>query len=146
MTYLDSSALVKRYLKEDGTDVVRSIIAEARVVATSKLAYPEILSAFMRKHRTGEIERKPLEAIIGQFETDWDKLFVVEFHDELLKTVKVLIEKYPLKGADTIHLSSALWLQQETKMKLTFVASDVVLLDAAQAENLKAINPLSLSE
>jgi predicted nucleic acid-binding protein len=146
MTYLDSSVLVKRYLKEDSTDVVRSIIAEARVVATSKLVYPEILSAFMRKHRTGEIERKSLEAIIGQFVTDWDKLFVVEFHDELLKTVKVLIEKYPLKGADTVHLSSALWLQQETKMKLTFVASDVVLLDAAQAENLKAINPLNLSE
>lgn len=141
MIYFDSSALVKRYLKEDGSDVVRSIIAGARVIATSKLAYPEILSAFMRKHRAGEIERKPLEAIIGQFETDWDKLFVVEFHDELLKTVKVLIEKYSLRGADTVHLSSALWLEQATKMKLTFVASDVGLLNAAQAENFKAINP-----
>ncbi len=42
MTYFYSSALVKRYLKEDGSDAVRSIIAGARVIATSKLAYPEI--------------------------------------------------------------------------------------------------------
>jgi predicted nucleic acid-binding protein len=141
MTYLDSSALVKRYLKEDGSDIVISIIAGARVIATSKLAYPEILSAFMKKHRAGEIEQKPLEAIISQFEADWNKLFVVEFHDELLKTVRALIEKYPLHGADTVHLSSALWLEQATKTKLTFVASDVVLLNAAQAENLKTVNP-----
>ena len=116
-------------------------MAGARVITTSKLAYPEILSAFMRKHRAGEIERKLLETIIGQFEADWDKFFVVEFHDELMKPVRVLIEKHFLKGADTIHLSSALWLEQATKLKLTFVASDAGLLNAARAENLKAINP-----
>lgn len=55
MIYFDSSAFVKRYLKEIGTDVVNSLIFSSRIEATSKLSYPEILSAFARKHRANEI-------------------------------------------------------------------------------------------
>jgi len=51
---LDISALIKRYLKEEGSDAVGGIMAGASVIASSKLAYPEILSAFMRKFRASE--------------------------------------------------------------------------------------------
>jgi predicted nucleic acid-binding protein len=141
MIYFDTSALVKRYLKEDGSEIVGSIVTQQKVIATSKLAYPEMLSALMRKHRAGEIQKKPLDLIIGQFETDWEKLVIVEFHDELLEIIKSLIGKYPLRGADAVHLSSAMWLQQSTKARLTFITSDIDLLSAAQAEDLEIINP-----
>jgi predicted nucleic acid-binding protein len=108
MIYLDTSALVKRYLKEDGSEIVGSIVRQQKVIATSKLAYPEMLSALMRKHRAGEIQRKPLDRVIGQFETDWEKLVIVEFHDELLEIIKSLIERYPLGGADVVHGGRAL--------------------------------------
>ena len=141
MIYLDSSALVKRYMKEAGTDALRSMMAQEEIMATSKLAYPEILSAFMRKHRTGEISRKSLEAVLEKFGNDWDKIYIVEFHDELLPRIEFLIRKYPLKGADAVHLSSALWLEQTAKDKVTFVASDEGLLKAASSENLRVLNP-----
>jgi predicted nucleic acid-binding protein len=141
MIYFDTSALVKRYLKENGSEIVGSIVRQQKVIATSKLAYPEMLSALMRKHRAGEIERKPFNLVIGQFETDWEKLVIVEFHDELLGIIKSLIEKYPLRGADAVHLSSALWLQQSTRETLTFVTADIALQSAAQAEDLEIINP-----
>ena len=141
MIYLDSSALVKRYLQEDGTDVIQSLLRETEVFATSKLTYPEILSAFMKKRRVGEINRKTLEAVIDKFENDWEKIFVIEFHNELLPGVKKLIEKYPLRGADALHLASALWLDNTLKMGLTFVASDIGLLKAARSEALKILNP-----
>ena len=141
MIYLDTSALVKRYVKEDGSEIVGSIVTQQKVIATSKLAYAEMLSALMRKHRAGEIQRKPLDRVIGQFETDWEKLVIVEFHNELLEIIKSLIEKYPLRGADAVHLSSAMWLQESTKTRLTFVTSDISLLSAARAEDLEIINP-----
>ena len=141
MIYLDSSALVKRYLHEDGTDVIQSLLRDTEVFATSKLTYPEILSAFRKKHRVGEIKRKTLEAVIDKFENDWEKIFVIEFHNELLPGVKKLIEKYPLRGADALHLASALWLDDTLKMGLTFVASDIGLLNAARSEALKILNP-----
>jgi predicted nucleic acid-binding protein len=140
MIYFDTSALVKRYLKENGSETVGSIVRQKKVIATSKLAYPEMLSALMRKHRAGDIQRRPLDLVIGQFEIDWEKLVIVEFHDELLEIIKSLIEKYPLRGADAVHLSSAMWLQKSTKETLTFVTSDIALLNTAQAEDLEIIN------
>lgn len=111
MIYFDSSALVKRYTEEIGTDFVKSIILDSAEIATSKLTYPEILSALMRRYPAGEIARKPLMNIIDRFEKDWGHVLVLEFHNDLLPIVKILIEKHPLKEADAIHLSSALWLR-----------------------------------
>ena len=141
MIYLDSSALVKRYAEEAGTDFVKSILSTDRLMTTSKLTYPEILSALMRKVRAGEIKRKRFDDIVDRFEKDWNHVLVLEFHNELLQIVKPLIEKHPIKSADAIHLSSALWLKLSSKIDVTFVASDLNLLKAAQAEKLQIINP-----
>jgi predicted nucleic acid-binding protein len=141
MIYFDSSALVKRYLKEKGTDVVLSLTTQEEFIATSKLAYPELLSAFMRKRRAGELGEEPLQSVLDRLDADWPELFIIEIHDELLPIVKSLIGKYPLKGADSIHLASALWLENMTRAEVTFVASDLNLLDAATKENLKIMNP-----
>jgi len=143
MIYLDSSALVKRYVQEEGTDFVKSILAGHGLITTSKLTYPEILSALMRKVRAGEIERKTFNGIVEMFDKDWDHVLVLDFHNDLLQIVKVVIEKHPLKAADGIHLSSALWLKLSSKADVTFVASDSNLLKAAAAEKLQVMNPLN---
>jgi hypothetical protein len=141
MIYLDSSALVKRYTEEVGTDLVKSILLTSAVIATSKLTYPEILSALMRKHRAGEIAKKPLTNIIERFEKDWTHVLVLQFHNDLLPIAKTLVRKHPLKAADAVHLSSALWLKHSTKTDVTFVSSDSTLLRAAQGEGLETTNP-----
>jgi predicted nucleic acid-binding protein len=142
MIYLDSSALVKRYTKEVGTDFVKSILATDGLITTSKLTYPEILSALMRKVRSGEIKKKTFNGIVDKFDKDWEHILVLDFHNDLLPIVKTLIEKHPLKAADAIHLSSALWLKLSSKVDVTFVASDSNLLKAAGAEKLQVMNPL----
>jgi hypothetical protein len=142
MIYLDSSALVKRYTEEAGTDFVKSILATNGLITTSKLTYPEILSALMRKVRSGEIEKKTVHGIVDKFDKDWDHMLVLDFHNDLLPIVKNLIEKHPLKAADAIHLSSALWLKLSSMVDVTFIASDSNLLKAAAAEKLQVMNPL----
>ena len=142
MIYLDSSALVKRYVEEEGTNSVKSILEDNGLIATSKLTYPEILSALMRKVRAGEIERKKFNGILDVFDKDWEHVLVLDFHNDLLQVLKMLIEKHPLKAADAIHLSSALWLKLSSKTDITFIASDSSLLKAARAEKLQVINPL----
>jgi hypothetical protein len=101
-----------------------------------------MLSALMRKVRAGEIERKTFNGIVDKFDKDWDHILVLDFHNDLLPIVKILIEKHPLKAADAIHLSSALWLKLSSKVDVTFVASDSNLLKAAAAEKLQVMNPL----
>jgi len=50
------------------------------------------------------------------------------------------IAKYPLRGADSVHMASALWLGNSTRGAITFVASDANLLDAAAKENLDILD------
>ncbi len=139
--YLDSSALVKRYIREDGTERMNSLITGAKMLVTSKLTYAETLSAFFKKHRAKELSEKHLNAVLTTFENDWAYFLVVEFGDEMLPLIKKLVGKHYLKGADSIHLSSALWLKTAMKQDITFVASDSTLLAAAQAETLQVVNP-----
>jgi hypothetical protein len=55
--------------------------------------------------------------------------------------MKQLSLKYPLKGADLVHLSSLLWLKVASREAVTLVASDVQLLQAAKSEKIEIINP-----
>ncbi|MGA2400704.1 MAG: type II toxin-antitoxin system VapC family toxin [Syntrophobacteraceae bacterium] len=142
MIYFDSSALVKRYIEEEGSDKVNALLEEGSVAAASRLAYAEILAAITRRHKAGEIETKAFERIKRAFKADWASLAVVEMHEEVFQFIDDVIAKYALKGADSIHLSTALWLKGATKEDVVFVASDLELLKAAKAEKLRICNPV----
>lgn len=141
MIYLDSSALVKRYIEEAGSDTVESLLANADVVVVSRLAYPETLSAITRRYRAGDISDDDFKKVKQQFKSDWQVLTIVEIRIEVLQFIDRVIEKYALRGADSIHLSSAIWLKQAIKTEVVFVASDIALLSAAKQEKLAVINP-----
>lgn len=141
MIYLDSSALVKRYLEENGAVLMKEISSGASIIYTSKLTYPEMLSAFARKYKMGDISKSEFHRASNKFVADWGHFVVVEFQDELLPIINKIIKKHYLRGADSIHLSSALWLKHTVKENVTFVASDINLLKAAESERLHIVNP-----
>lgn len=140
MIYMDSSALVKKYFEEKGSEKIKSLL-EGNVAITSKLAYPELLSAFTRKHRSKDISGTDYRRALNDLESDWTAMLIIDFQDELFPIIKRTLEKYHLKGADSVHLSSALWLEEKSKQDIVFVASDFNLLKAAKAEKLKTLNP-----
>ena len=146
MIYFDSSALVKRYLEEDGTDRVNEIIVSAPFISTSKLTYPEMLSAFARKFKREDISEREFRRAANKFETDWDYFLIIEFQNELLSLINKTIKKHYLRGADSLHLASALWLKYAAKENVTFIASDIELLKAAKLERLQIINPVEYTK
>lgn len=141
MIYLDTSALVKKYVAEEGSENIVTIM-KSPVIATSRLTYPEILSTLVRRFRGGDITNNKLKEILKAFESDWDCFTILDIHEELLPMIKNLIEKYYLRGADSIHLSSAVWLKDTINEDVAFVASDINLLNAASSESLTIINPV----
>lgn len=52
--YLDTSSMVKLYVAEAGSDIVRRLVAESAVVATSVVAYPEMRATLARLSTAGE--------------------------------------------------------------------------------------------
>lgn len=55
MNYFNTSALIKRFVAEDGSSVVNSLFTRQGVAATAKIAYPEVYAGLSRKRREGHL-------------------------------------------------------------------------------------------
>ena len=141
MTYLDTSALIKRFVSEEGSGVVGRLIAAGRPIASATIAYAELYSGVTRRHREGDLSRLQYRLVCRHIETDWMAMVKVELGPEVLASARTLIERHALRGFDAIHLASALGLQGALNGKVTFVASDRRLLQAAGRERLMTVDP-----
>jgi predicted nucleic acid-binding protein len=147
--YVDTSALVKRYVPEVGAAWVRRTLARPtiQVIYTSVIAQPEVLSALQRKVREGQLT--PAEALRrGQRVTThflW-RYRLLTITSSVLAQACALVQAYPLRAYDALHLACALAvrqrLQQHGAPGLRFVAADTALLAAARAEGFLVDNPL----
>jgi predicted nucleic acid-binding protein len=136
--FADSSALIKLYLAEDGSDHMRAVTD--RPFAVSLLAYGEIHAAFARRRRDGLIAATEYEDLRQRFAEDWDQLMQVPVSREALAPIPRLCERYPLRGADALQLASALLLRSR-ELEVTFACSDRRLLEAADGEGLATFDP-----
>jgi uncharacterized protein len=139
--YLDSSALVKRYAAESGSAKVAALIEGDHRIAVSWLAIPETLSSVARRAKDGSMHAEELAAIRNQLNQDIQRFLIVEVSGAPVDGIETLIARHALRGADSIHLSTALWLGKATKTPIIFVASDNELLNAARSDRLETYNP-----
>lgn len=139
MIYLDTSALIKRYIWESGSEQIRQVFRDNVLIITSKIAYAKIYAAFTRRMREGHLTRVRYRQISRFFELEWPAYLIVEVHDEVLHLSRDLIKKYPLRGFDALHLASANSLRQHLKTSITFGGADQRLLESAKAEGFKLL-------
>ena len=57
IVFLDTSALVKLYVQEDGSDDIRRYVGTCDAVMVSAAAYPEARAALARVYRDGSLGR-----------------------------------------------------------------------------------------
>lgn len=133
--YLDTSALVKLLVDESGSGEVLSWAAEATAVACSRLGYPEAVSAFSRRPRTGSPARVTYDRVLDELERRWGDVVTVAL-DEML--AGELARRHPLASADAVHLAAALALQ-EADLPVAFCGFDRRLNAAAAAEGLRVL-------
>ena len=94
--YLDTSALVKLYHQEAGTDQVEALFTQSEnSLIISELAVVELCSTVARKVRTGEISEEAYEEVLKNFDDDCKWRFVFYPFEEslvgfLAKCVRVL--------------------------------------------------------
>lgn len=129
--YLDSSAVVKLYVEEAGSDIARRLVEDSHIVATSKIAYAEVRAAMARASREGTLSQSDYRRAVTAFNADWPTYFALEVSDHLLTLAGDLAEKHKLRGCDAIHFSAAVILQQKLKEPLTFACWDERLRTAA---------------
>ena len=113
MLYLDSSALVKVYFKEKGSEAV--IARAARPGSGNLYVCAQFCRGSIRdgsQHRERLLTSQELTKAPRTFESDWSILLnVVELDLQTMAALPKLVEQYPLKAADAIQLSTAIWLK-----------------------------------
>ncbi len=140
--FIDTSALVKLYIVELGSERMREVASRGEPVAVSDLAFAEVHATFARRGREELLSETELEQVRLVFSDDWEKLTHIPLGATVLKLVPGLCQRYPLRGADAVHLASALLLHEEG-LEVTFACSDHQLLEAAAAEGLGTFDPAS---
>jgi len=143
VTYLDTSALVKRFVLEAGSSKVQSLLADDEPIASATIAYAELYSGLTRRHREGVLSRLQYRLACRRVERDWMAVVKVELGADILASARELIQRHGLRAFDAIHLASALGLQAAANEPVTFVAADQRLLRAAVGERLATVNPES---
>ena len=135
--YLETSNLVKLYVREADSVEVSKLVSDAEAVATSIIAYAEARVAFARKLRDKGLTEQDHARIKKDLDRDWESLFVIKLTDAVVQSAGDLAEKRSLRGFDALHLASALELRNAVSLPVLFSSSDTRLRDSAKEEGLQ---------
>lgn len=148
--YLDASALVKRYVDEEGSDWLRANIASVGLplVFTSRMTIVEVISAFARRVRDGSLSLEEFTIARDAFQGDClNEYQIMPPTMAVIDLTCALLEKHPLRAYDAIHLATALsaqrFLAAQDYPLITFLSADQRLNQAAEREGLAVDNPSS---
>ncbi len=146
--FLDTSALLKRYVPETGTAWVQSLTAQeaGNLLVVARIAWVEIFSALARRQREGSISGNQVNQITQAFRYHFDTQYQkVELLPVVTQMAGQLVSRHPLRAYDAVQLASALCtlpqLSETNTVTFTFITADERLLLIAQAENLITDNP-----
>lgn len=146
--FVDSSALVKRYISETGSTWVLNLFDPAlnNDVLIAGITGVEIVAAITRRARGGSISATDATAACNQFRSDRQSEYqVVEITDSIINSAMALAEAHGLRGYDAVQLAvgreiNTLCLANRLP-PVTFVSADDELNAAAASEGLIIENP-----
>ena len=144
--YFDTSALIKFFHTEEGTDIVTDLIeSEENLIYISELAKIEFYCALYRRVRNNEIKKESLDQAIKGFEIQI-KDFKIEplgsiVINEAEKLIKKYGNKYKLRTLDALHFATFSLISD---IDWQFVTTDNNLYDVVLSARYKALNPLKM--
>lgn len=144
--FLDTSALVKLYVDEAGSQLVADLVgaAERPDILICALAEVEFAAAWSRKLRSGELEISDAQEVWSYFEEDLRNRFRIRAVDAaVIASATRLAKVHQLRAYDAVQLASCLESSASRtahgKERLTFVCSDRKLLQVAKSEALNCV-------
>ena len=148
--FVDSSALVKRYVLETGTAWVRGITRQtpSTVIYIAHITAVEVTSAVARRRKGRTLTSKKASSILHRFRQHLaGRYTVIEITPALFNDAMRLANTHALRAYDAVQLAAALEINQKEQdagfAPVTLISADQALNDAATAEGLTVDDPLS---
>jgi uncharacterized protein len=134
--YLDTSALVKLYVEEEGSDAVWRLV-ESDAGATCRITWAEALAALARRERESAPDAAEVWAVARRrLRHDWPALRIVEVTQPLVEQAGEFAETFALRGYDAVQLAAGQALSRALTQAPVFVSFDRRLNRAARVLGL----------
>lgn len=105
--YLDTSAFIKLYVSEPGSDVVADAVASASAICAHVITYAEMRAGFAKVRRVLELRPARMQRLVDRFERDWENIERVHVHEPMVRRAGRLADQFGLRGYDSVHLAAA---------------------------------------
>lgn len=137
--FCDTSALVKLYVREEGTDAVVEQAAASEVIAVCRIAWVELVSAIARRSREHTQDMEALAEARRRFEADWPHYLVFEVTQDLVELAGDYADTFALRAYDSVQLAAVQTLHREEPRNVKFACFDTRLVKAARALGIGAM-------
>lgn len=139
--YLDSSALVKRYVLEPGTEAVLAEVAAAETVGSSLVTFAEVNASLARMARAGDLDAGEAEQARAAFRSHWADFARVPLTEALARHAADLAWRHRLRGYDAVQLAAALSWQGSLGLPVVMATFDRDLWRAGRDDGLATWPP-----
>lgn len=130
-TYVDSSALLKRYVTEADSPVARAHLEQSDGLVTGRHTVVEV-----RRHLARLLEGRDLARQRGTFTEDLDDISIVELDEAVCEAAATIAEELGVRSLDALHLGAAMRVGGTALPVLTF---DLRLAQAARTLGLTVL-------
>ena len=141
--FFDTSALIKYFHREEGTDTVIALIQEkTHHIYILEIARIEMLSAVFRRYRNHEISDAQLDVVLKGIEKELLQFTIEPIDTLVLQESLQLMEEfgktYGLRTLDSLHLASLNLIEEN---EFILVSSDHTLCKISEELGFTCINP-----
>ena len=131
--YLDTGALLKLYIEEEGRDLVREAVAVAISAVTSTIAYAEARAGLARRFREEDFTEEEYGRATSKLDEQWIGYERLAVSGSIAHSAGDLAERHALRGFDAVHLASALWFSKKFEERRFLAFDDRLSLAARDA-------------
>lgn len=138
--YVDTSALVKRYHVELGSEWIDRLFADPdAALVIADFALTELTSALDRKCQDGALSPDGLTQILAVAAREvLEEFWVLEVGRGQIRRSQLLILQHHLRTLDALHLAMLVSIKE---LHPVLVSSDTRLVQAAEREGIQVMNP-----
>jgi predicted nucleic acid-binding protein len=135
--YADTSALIKKYVRETGSEQVADHFNQYPVIGTAALTQAEMASAMSKAARLGWVNESEILTAWLDFLSHWPAYMRLPLSAGVVERAASIAWRHGLRAYDSVHLACALAWKNVTGDEVIFACYDQNLSKAARQEGLQ---------
>lgn len=147
--FLETSAFVKLFVKEEGTDfLIRLVenVEDTRKLVSSFVAL-EVRSVFRKRLESGQLTEEQARSLVDAVAGEANRIVEHPANASVIEMARYVLDRHALSTIQAIHLATALTARDILQLPdVVFVSADEQLIESAKHEGLEVLNPVTIKD